>query len=55
MQFDDPYGGEILYFFLETELVPLCLHCMDLGDELSRKVSLLHIDSVPYLFSVLNY
>nr|XP_016466303.1 PREDICTED: cell differentiation protein RCD1 homolog [Nicotiana tabacum] len=37
-KFDDPYGGEVLYFFLETELVPLCLHCMDLGDELSRKV-----------------
>ncbi|XP_009781146.1 uncharacterized protein [Nicotiana sylvestris] len=40
-KFDDPYGGEVLYFFLETELVPLCLHCMDLGDELSRKVATL--------------
>ncbi|XP_019246660.1 PREDICTED: cell differentiation protein rcd1-like [Nicotiana attenuata] len=40
-KFDDPYGPEILNFFLETQLFPLCLRCMDQGDELSRKVATL--------------
>ncbi|KAG5596778.1 hypothetical protein H5410_038010, partial [Solanum commersonii] len=35
--FDDPYGPKVLHFFLEKEVVPLCLECMDLCDELSRK------------------
>ncbi|KAH0743760.1 hypothetical protein KY290_031753, partial [Solanum tuberosum] len=40
-KFDDPYGPKVLYFFLETEVVPSCLECMDLCDELSRKVATL--------------
>ncbi|WMV38966.1 hypothetical protein MTR67_032351 [Solanum verrucosum] len=43
-KFDDPYGPKVLHFFLETEVVPSCLECMDLCDELSRKVSLLYTD-----------
>ncbi|KAJ8568533.1 hypothetical protein K7X08_028066 [Anisodus acutangulus] len=40
-KFDDPYGPEVLHFFMESKVVPLCLECMDLGDELSRKVATL--------------
>ncbi|XP_049346053.1 cell differentiation protein rcd1-like [Solanum verrucosum] len=40
-KFDDPYGPKVLHFFLETEVVPSCLECMDLCDELSRKVATL--------------
>ncbi|WMV38961.1 hypothetical protein MTR67_032346, partial [Solanum verrucosum] len=39
--FDDPNGPKILHFFLETGVVPSCLECMDLCDELSRKVATL--------------
>jgi len=39
VQFDDPYGSHALHFFLESEVVPLCLKCMDVCDEMSRKVS----------------
>ncbi|PHU12161.1 hypothetical protein BC332_19091 [Capsicum chinense] len=35
--FDDPNGPLVLHFFLETEMVPLCLACMDHCDELSQK------------------
>uniref|UniRef100_M1BFL4 Cell differentiation protein rcd1 n=1 Tax=Solanum tuberosum TaxID=4113 RepID=M1BFL4_SOLTU len=40
-KFDDPYGPKVLHFFLETEVVPSCLECIDLCDELSRKVATL--------------
>ncbi|KAH0654685.1 hypothetical protein KY289_032363 [Solanum tuberosum] len=40
-KFDDPYGSHALHFFLESEVVPLCLACMDLCDEMSRKVATL--------------
>ncbi|CAN4109957.1 unnamed protein product [Withania somnifera] len=44
MLFDDPYGSMVLHFFLETEVVPLCLAwCMERCDELSRKVATLII------------
>ncbi|KAF3661755.1 putative fimbrin-like protein 2-like [Capsicum annuum] len=39
--FDDPNGPLVLHFFLETEMVPLCLACMDHCDELSQKVATL--------------
>ncbi|MCD9646642.1 Cell differentiation protein RCD1 [Datura stramonium] len=39
--FDDPYGPMVLHFFMKTEVVPLCLACMDLCDELSRKAATL--------------
>ncbi|XP_060213512.1 uncharacterized protein LOC132640777 isoform X2 [Lycium barbarum] len=37
-KFDDQYGPEILNFFLDTQLFPRCLHCMDHGDKLTGKV-----------------
>ncbi|XP_015081172.1 cell differentiation protein rcd1-like [Solanum pennellii] len=40
-KFDDPYGPKVLHFFLETKVVPSCLECMDLCDELSGKVATL--------------
>ncbi|KAH0650911.1 hypothetical protein KY290_031752 [Solanum tuberosum] len=40
-KFDDPYGSHALHFFLESEVVPLCLKCMDVCDEMSRKVATL--------------
>ncbi|XP_055823994.1 cell differentiation protein rcd1-like [Solanum dulcamara] len=40
-KFDDPNGSKVLHFFMETEVVPLCLACMDLCDELSQKVATL--------------
>ncbi|KAM3301571.1 CCR4-NOT transcription complex subunit 9 [Capsicum chacoense] len=40
-EFDDPNGPLVLHFFLETEMVPLCLACMDHCDELSQKVATL--------------
>ena len=39
MQFDDPNGSHALRFFLESEVVPLCLKCIDECDEKSQKVS----------------
>ncbi|XP_059285069.1 cell differentiation protein rcd1-like [Lycium ferocissimum] len=39
--FDDPYGSDVLTFFMESQVVPLCLGCMDLGDELSSMVATL--------------
>ncbi|KAG5596773.1 hypothetical protein H5410_038005 [Solanum commersonii] len=40
-KFDDPYGPKVLHFFLEMEVVPSCLECMDLCNELSWKVATL--------------
>ncbi|KAH0653474.1 hypothetical protein KY289_031152 [Solanum tuberosum] len=40
-KFDDPYGSHALHLFLESEVVPLCLKCMDACDEMSRKLATL--------------
>ncbi|KAG5596766.1 hypothetical protein H5410_037998, partial [Solanum commersonii] len=45
-KFDDPYGSHALHFFLESEVVPLCLACMDLCDEMSRKVATLIVKKI---------
>uniref|UniRef100_M0ZKN9 Cell differentiation protein rcd1 n=1 Tax=Solanum tuberosum TaxID=4113 RepID=M0ZKN9_SOLTU len=44
--FDDPYGSHALHFFLESEVVPLCLKCMDVCDEMSRKVATLIVMNI---------
>ncbi|KAG5596776.1 hypothetical protein H5410_038008 [Solanum commersonii] len=40
-KFDDPYGSHALHLFLESEVVPLCLKCMDACDEMSWKLATL--------------
>ncbi|KAH0744980.1 hypothetical protein KY290_032973 [Solanum tuberosum] len=45
-KFDDPYGSHALHFFLESEVVPLCLKCMDVCDEMSRKVATLIVMNI---------
>ncbi|KAJ8568534.1 hypothetical protein K7X08_028067 [Anisodus acutangulus] len=40
-RFDEPYGPEVLHFLMESKVVPYCLECMDLCDELSAKVATL--------------
>lgn len=38
VQVEDPNAPEIVHFLLETEVFPLCLRCIDLGDELTQTV-----------------
>ncbi|WMV38960.1 hypothetical protein MTR67_032345 [Solanum verrucosum] len=45
-KFDDPNGSHALHFFLESEVVPLCLKCMDVCDEMSRKVATLIVMNI---------
>ncbi|KAG5596769.1 hypothetical protein H5410_038001 [Solanum commersonii] len=45
-KFDDPYGSHALHFFLESEVVPLCLKCMDVCDKMSRKVATLIVMNI---------
>ncbi|KAK4714140.1 hypothetical protein R3W88_020047 [Solanum pinnatisectum] len=40
-KFDDPYGSHALHLFLESEVFPLCLKCMDTCDEMSQKLATL--------------
>ncbi|WMV38957.1 hypothetical protein MTR67_032342 [Solanum verrucosum] len=49
-KFDDPYGSHALHFFLESEVVPLCLACMDLCDEILRK----HDHETSWMLQVLH-
>ncbi|MCD9646737.1 Cell differentiation protein RCD1 [Datura stramonium] len=54
-KFDDPNGPMILHFFMKTEVVPLCLTCMDLCDELSRKVATLIVMKILMQVEGLTY
>ncbi|KAG5606809.1 hypothetical protein H5410_028301 [Solanum commersonii] len=38
-KFDESHGQEILLLLLDTQVVPLCLHCILHGDQLIRKVA----------------
>ncbi|XP_006342283.1 cell differentiation protein RCD1 homolog [Solanum tuberosum] len=40
-KFDESYGQEILLLLLDTQVVPLCMHCILHGDQLIRKVATL--------------
>ncbi|XP_060188219.1 cell differentiation protein rcd1-like [Lycium barbarum] len=54
-RFDDPYGNEVLDFFMDTEVVHLCLECMDVGDELSSKVATLIVVKILMQPKGMNY
>ncbi|KAK3040446.1 hypothetical protein RJ639_028695 [Escallonia herrerae] len=38
LKVDDQNSPQVVHFLLETELLPLCLNCMDLGNELTQTV-----------------
>ncbi|RAL39378.1 hypothetical protein DM860_002911 [Cuscuta australis] len=40
---EDGDGKQIVHFLLKSEVFPMCLRCMDLGDELTQTVSALVI------------
>ncbi|KAD6454170.1 hypothetical protein E3N88_08876 [Mikania micrantha] len=43
---DDANSPEIIHFLLETEVVPLCLRCIEMGGELAKTVSVLVISKI---------
>ncbi|MCD9641672.1 Cell differentiation protein RCD1 [Datura stramonium] len=54
-KFDDQYGPMVLHFFMKTEVLPLCLACMDQCDELSRKVATLIVMKILMQVEGLTY
>ncbi|KAD6454266.1 hypothetical protein E3N88_08972 [Mikania micrantha] len=43
---DDANSPEIIHFLLETEVVPLCLRCIEMGGELAKTVSVIVISKI---------
>ncbi|KAL8209643.1 hypothetical protein R6Q57_006375 [Mikania cordata] len=43
---DDANSPEIIHFLLETEVVPLCLRCIEVGSELAKTVSAFVISKI---------
>uniref|UniRef100_K4CF78 Cell differentiation protein rcd1 n=1 Tax=Solanum lycopersicum TaxID=4081 RepID=K4CF78_SOLLC len=54
-KFDDPNGSHALRFFLESEVVPLCLKCIDECDEKSQKLATLIVMNILTQESGLTY
>ncbi|XP_010323844.1 uncharacterized protein [Solanum lycopersicum] len=54
-KFDDPHGSDALRFFLKSEVVPLCLKCMDVCDEKSQKLATLIVMNILKQESGLTY
>uniref|UniRef100_K4CF80 Cell differentiation protein rcd1 n=1 Tax=Solanum lycopersicum TaxID=4081 RepID=K4CF80_SOLLC len=54
-KFDDPHGSHALCFFLESEVVPLCLKCIDVYDKKSQKLATLIVMNILTQESGLTY
>nr|GMD36925.1 cell differentiation protein rcd1-like [Ipomoea batatas] len=55
VKIEDSNAPEVVHFLLETEVFPLCLRCIDLGDELTQSVAALIVMKILIQEEGLNY